>query len=366
MSPRSHFVLALVLVLGLPSLATPSPARNPPAAAPGVLRTLPVAGEGGWDYVALDPAAGRLYVTRATRVLVLDLEGRTRGEIPATDGVHGVALAPDLDRGYTSNGRAGTMTAFRLSTLEVIREVKTTGANPDAILYDAATGQVITFNGSGHNATVFDARTLEVKGTIAIGGKPESCAGDGRGRVFVNVEDTAELLAINARTRAVEARWSLAPLADPTGLAMDAEHQILYSVGRNRLMAVVDAASGRLLQTLPIGAGVDAAAFDPGTGCAYASNGDGSLTVIGPDGHGRFAVQATIATRKGARTMALDPKTHLIYLPTADFGPAPEAGPGQPSRPPMLPGSFRILVLDPVRRGLPAKDQQKVIPGQVS
>jgi DNA-binding beta-propeller fold protein YncE len=298
--------------------------------------------------VALDAEAGRLYVPRATWVLVLDLQGKARGEIPATSGVHGVALAKDLDLGYTSNGRAGTMTAFRLSTLDVVREVKTTGGNPDSILYDAATGQVITFNGTGHNATVFDARTLEVKGTIPIGGKPEFCTGDGRGRVFVNVEDTAELLAINARTLAVEARWSLAPLAEPTGLAMDAARQILFSVGRNQLMAVVDATTGRLLQTLPIGAGVDAAAFDPGTGCAYAANGEGTLTVIGPDGHGRFAVLATVPTRAGARTMALDPKTHLIYLPTAEFGPAPEAKPGQPSRPPMVPGSFRILVVGPV------------------
>jgi DNA-binding beta-propeller fold protein YncE len=338
----------LVLALGLLGLATPGPARAP-AANLGVLRILPVAGDGGWDYVSLDATAGRLYVPRATRVMVLDLEGKARGEIPATSGVHGVALAQDLDLGYTSNGKAGTMTAFRLSTLEVIREVKTTGANPDSILYDAATGQVITFNGGGRNATVFDARTLEVKGTIAIGGKPEFCAGDGKGRLFVNVEDTAELLAINARTLAVEARWSLAPLADPTGLAMDSAHQILFSVGRNRLMAVVDATSGKLLQTLPIGAGVDAAAFDPGTGCAYASNGEGSLTVVGPDGHGRFTVLAKVPTRVGARTMALDPRTHLIYLPTAKFGPAPEAKPGQPSRPPMLPGSFRILVVGPVR-----------------
>jgi DNA-binding beta-propeller fold protein YncE len=339
---------SLLLALGLLGLATPGPAKAP-APSLAVLRTLPVAGEGGWDYVTLDPKAGRLYLPRATRVLVLDLEGKTRGEIPATSGVHGVALAPDLDLGYTSNGKAGTMTVFRLSTLEVVREVKTTGANPDSILYDGATGQVITFNGGGRNATVFDARTLEVKGTIAIGGKPEFCAGDGRGRVFVNVEDTAELLAIDARTLGVEARWSLAPLADPTGLAMDTAHQILFSVGRNRLMAVVDATSGKLLQTLPIGAGTDAAAFDPGTGRAYASNGEGSLTVAGPDGHGRFAVLATVATAKGARTMALDPRTHLIYLPTAEFGPAPEAGPGQPSRPPLVPGSFRILVVGPAR-----------------
>ncbi len=342
----SPFFLSLAL-LGQAPPAPAQSAKAPAAAASsqGVLRTLRVGGEGGWDYVTLDAEAGRLYVPRSTRVLVLDLEGHAKGEIPNTSGVHGVALAKDLDRGFTSNGRANTMTVFKLSTLEVIKEVKTTGENPDAILYDAATRQVFTFNGRGKNATVFNAESLEVKGTIPIGGKPEFSVSDGKGRVFVNVEDTYELLAINARTRAVESRWPLKPVEDPSGLAIDVAHQRLFTVGGNKLMAVVDATSGKIVKTLPIGEGCDAAAYDAGTGFAYASNGEGTLTAIGQDGHDHFTVAATIPTRKGARTMAVDGKTHLIYLPTAEFGPAPEAKPGQRSRAPMMPGSFQILVV---------------------
>jgi DNA-binding beta-propeller fold protein YncE len=329
-------------LMALPVLAQ-APAAAP--AAQGLLRTLKVGGEGRWDYVTLDAEAGRLYVPRSTRVLVLDLDGKTKGEIPHTAGVHGVALAKDLDRGFTSNGQANTMTVFKLSTLEVIKEVKTTGENPDAILYDAATHQVFTFNGRGKNATVFNANTLEVTGTIPMGGKPEFSVCDGKGRVFVNVEDTHELLAINSRTRTVDARWSLKPVEEPSGLAMDVAHQRLFSVGGNKLMAVVDASNGKLVATLPIGAGCDAAAFDAGTGCAYASNGEGTLTVIKQDGKDHFAVTATLPTRQGARTMAVDLKTHLIYLPTAEFGPAPEAKPGQHARPTMLPDSFQVLVV---------------------
>jgi len=331
--------LPIVLVLGL---LTGAPAAAP--ARMGVVDTLRVGGEGGWDYVALDPEAERLYVPRSTRVMVLDLEGRTRGEVPATPGVHGVALARDLDRGFTSNGQAGTMTVFKLSTLEGVATVPTTGGNPDSILYDPATRQVFTFNGRGRNATVFDAGTLVVTGTIDLGGKPEFSVADGEGRVFVNVEDTSELLAIDVRTRTVAARWSLKPLEEPTGLALDRAGRRLFSVGRNQLMAVVDAGSGRLLKTLPIGAGCDGAGFDPGTGSAYAANGDGTLTVVDPDGAGGYAVTAAIATRKGARTLAVDPRTHRIYLPTAEFGPAPVVA-GKPSRPPILPGTFQILVV---------------------
>ncbi len=347
-------LLPFLFALSLDGQAQPAPAPKPKSAAvPSskleVLRALKVGGEGGWDYVTLDPEAKRLYVPRSSRVMVLDLEGRKIGEIPGTEGVHGVAIARDLDRGYTSNGRGNSVTVFKLSTLEVIKEVKTTGDNPDAILYDAATKQVFSFNGRGKNATVFNAETLDVTGTIPMGGKPEFSVCDGKGRVYVNVEDTHELLAINARTRTVDARWSLKPVEDPSGLAIDVTHQRLFAVGGNKLMAVVDATSGKLLKTLPIGEGCDAAAFDPGTGSAYASNGEGTLTVITQDGKDNYSVQATVPTRKGARTMAVDARTHLVYLPTAEYGPAPESKPGQHSRPPMIPGSFQILVVGEAR-----------------
>jgi hypothetical protein len=321
-----------------------APAATQPAFAPSVLRTLKAGGEGGWDYVTLDHESHRLYVPRSSRVMVLALEGKVLGEIPNTAGVHGVAIARDLDRGFVSNGRANTMTVFKLSTLEVVKEVKTTGENPDAILYDPATRQVFTFNGRGKNATVFNAQTLEVTATIPMGGKPEFAACDGKGRVFVNVEDTHELLAIDAKANTVSARWSLKPLEEPTGLAIDAAHQRLFAVGGNKLMAVVDANSGKVVKTLPIGEGCDGVAFDAKVGLVYASNGEGTLTVVRTDGKDGFTVLGDFPTRKGARTLAVDESTHLVYLPTAEFGPAPEPKPGQRSRPAMIPDSFQILV----------------------
>ncbi len=346
----------LIFSLSLVGQTSPAPAQKakvkpvatasaPAAMKLSLLRTHKIGAEGGWDYVSMDAEAGRIYVPRSTRVMVLDLDGKVKGEIPNTPGVHGVAIAKDLDRGFTSNGRANSVTVFKLSTLEIIKEVKTTGENPDAILYDAATRQVFSFNGRGKNATVFNAESLEVTGTIPMGGKPEFSACDGKGMVFVNVEDTHELLAIDARTRTVKSRWSLKPLEEPTGLAMDVAHHRLFAVGGNKLMAVVDASNGKILATLPIGEGCDGVAFDPGTGLAYASNGEGSLTVVRGDAKNHFTVVGTVPTRKSARTLVVDEKTHLIYLPAAEFGPAPEAKAGERSRPPMLPNSFQLLVV---------------------
>ncbi len=339
----------LAFNLGAPAQVPAPPKAAAPAYSLRLLKTLPVGGEGGWDYLAVDAETGRLFVPRGSRVMVLSLEGKPLGEIPNTQGVHGVALARDLDRGYTSNGRSNSMTVFKLSTLEVLAEVKTTGENPDAILYDAATRQVFTFNGRGKNATVFDAVTLAVKATLPMGGKPEFSACDGRGRVFVNVEDTAELLAIDAKALKIEARWSLKPLEDPTGLGIDAAGQRLFAVGRNKLMAVVDARTGKLLAQVPIGAGCDGAAFDAGTGDAYASNGEGTLTVVHGDSQGRFTVTATVPSKKGARTLVVNEKNHCVYLPTAEWGPVPEAKDGKPARAPMLPGSFQIVVVGPAQ-----------------
>ncbi|MDR3684303.1 MAG: hypothetical protein P4L11_11300 [Geothrix sp.] len=334
MKRHAAFLGSLALAFGLPLAVR--------AAGPAVLRTFKVGGEGRWDYVALDPASGRLYVPRSTRVMVLDLEGRVKGEIPGTAGVHGVAFSADLDRGWTSNGQAGTVTVFKLSTLEVQKVVKTTGENPDAILFEPATRRVFTFNGRGKNATVIDALSSEVVGTLPMGGKPEFAACDGAGRVYVNNEDTSEILAIDARTLRVEARWSIQPVEEPSGLAMDVKRNRLFSVGGNKLAAVVDAASGKVIATLPIGAGTDGIAFDPGTGCAYASNGEGTITVIRPTGATTYEVAATIRTRPGARTIVANPRTHRLYLPTAEFLPVPkDAKPG--TRPVMIPDSFQIL-----------------------
>ena len=311
------------------------------AGTPALLRTLKVGGDGRWDYVSLDPAAGRIFVPRTSHTMVLDLDGKLIGDIPGTAGVHGVAFSHELDRGWTSNGQSGTVTVFKLSTLEVVKVVEVTGKNPDAILFEPATKRVFTFNGGGQNATVLDAATNEVLGTIPMGGKPEFAACDGRGRVFVNNEDKAELNVIDAAAMKVVASWPLKPLEEPSGLAMDVAHNVLFSVAGNHLAAVVDAGTGRILATLPIGSGTDGVAFDPGTGCAYASNGEGTITVIHRDGQGAYSV-STIPTKRGARTIVDNPATHRLYLPTADFIPVPkDAKPG--TRPAMVDGSFQLL-----------------------
>jgi DNA-binding beta-propeller fold protein YncE len=310
----------------------------PATAAPRVLRSFRLGGEGRWDYLSLDPEGNRLYVPRSTRVMVLDLDGRVLGEIPGTQGVHGVAFSRELDHGWTSNGQAGTVTVFKGSSLAVEAVLTTTGGNPDAILFEPATRRVFTFNGAGKNTTVFDGATSQVVGTIPLDGKPEFAACDGRGRVYVNNQDTAQIYAINARTLKVEAVWSIRPLDRPTGLAMDVQDNLLFAVAGNRLAAVVDAGSGRLLATVPIGSGADGVAFDPATGCAYASNGEGTLTVIRRNAQGGFEAGATVVTARGARTIVANPSTHRLYLPTADFG---SAGPGE--HPPMIKDSFRII-----------------------
>jgi DNA-binding beta-propeller fold protein YncE len=330
--------LAPLLSLGL--LAAP------PAAGFHILQTLPLGGPGGWDYVTLDASAKRLYVPRSDRVLVLDLEGKSLGVIPGTDGVHGVALAPGLDRGYASNGRGNTITIFKLSTLAVLAQVKATGEGPDAILFDPFTNRVFSFNGRGQNATVIDATKGEVVGTIPFGHKPEFAATDNLGHVYVNLEDSAELAVIDAQKLTIEKKWSLAPLEDPTGMALDLKHNRLFIVGGNKLMAVVDAKTGKLVATPAIGAGADAAVYDAELGLAFSSNGEGTLTVVRQDGPDQYTVLEQAPTKRGARTMALDPMTHRIYLPTAEYGPAPAATKENPRpRPTMLPDSFQFVVV---------------------
>jgi len=311
-----------------------------------LLKKIPLGGEGGWDYLTFDPSSGRLYIARGTHVIVLDTAtGKVVGDIPDTAGVHGVALAPELGRGFTSNGRARTMTIFDTKTLTTVGQV-TAGANPDAIVYDPASQRVFAMNGLSGNATAIEAATGKHVGTVTLFGKPEFAVADGRGRVYVNIEDKSELVALDSRKLAVVARWPLAPCEEPTGLAIDLDHRRLFVGCSNRLMAMVDAESGKVITTLPIGSGVDATAFDPGLQYAYASNGEGTLTVIHEDSPDNFTVVDNVSTQRGARTMALDPGTHQIYLVTADFAPAPPPAPGQPrQRPAILPDSFVVLVL---------------------
>lgn len=308
-----------------------------------VVSRIPVGGEGGWDYLSVDPDAHRLYLSHATHVVVVDLNtGKVAGDIPDTPGVHGITVAPKLNRGYISNGRGNNVTVFDLKTLKAVQQVAT-GQNPDAIIYEPKSNRVLTLNGRSKDATVIDASSNEVAGTIPLGGKPEFAVTDGAGKIWVNIEDTHEIAEIDAAKASVAKRYNLEGCEEPSGLARDAAHNRLFSVCANKVMVISDPAAAKVIATVPIGAGADGAAFD--NGLAFSSNGDGTLTVVQEKG-GHYEVAATVPTQRGARTIAADPKTHKLYLPTAEFGPAPEAAAGQrPQRPPMLPGTFQVLVV---------------------
>jgi len=333
-------VLALV-VLGSGRLA---PAADGPYK---LLKEIPIGGEGGWDYLSVDTAGRRLYVSHATKVVVIDLdENKVVGEIAPALGVHGIALAPELGRGFVSNGREATVSIVDLKTLQITGTVKT-GENPDAILYEPVHKEVYAFNGRGKSATVFDAKTGEVRATIALPGKPEFAAFDEKaGRIYNNIEDTNQLVAIDPATRAVVATWPIAPGEEASGLALDPVGHRLFVGCSNNLMLMMDATSGKVLAKVPIGPGVDANAFDPGTGLAFASSSDGTLTVARPEGTDKLSVVQTLATPRRSRTMTLDPRTHRLYVAAAEFLP-PVPGPdGKPQRPQVAPGSFKVVVYE--------------------
>jgi DNA-binding beta-propeller fold protein YncE len=317
-----------------------------------VVRTIATGGEGGWDYLTVDASARRLYVSRGTRVLVLNADsGAPEGEIPNTEGVHGIALAPDLGRGFTSNGRANTVTIFDPKTLATLGTVKVPGENPDAILYDPLSHRVFTFNGRTANVTAIEGATGAVAGTFAVGGKPEFAVTDLAGRVYVNIEDKNEIVAFDSRTLKVEAHWTLAGCDSPTGLAIDVKAKRLFAGCGNQVLLVLSTGDGRAVAKLPIGKGTDAVVFDPDANLVFSSNGDGTLTVIHGDSPDAFRVVQNLATKEGARTMALDPKTHAIFLPTARFGPPPPATPENPRpRRQIVAGSFEILVATPAAK----------------
>ncbi len=318
------------------------------ALSPGyhLIKEIKIGGEGGWDYLTVDPAAGRLYVSHWMKVVVLDMKsGKVIGEIPDTEGVHGIALAPELGRGFVSCGKADKALIFDLKTLKVTGDVKT-GKMPDCILYDASSKRVFTFNGRGKDATVFEAATGKIVGTIPLEGKPEFAAADGKGTIYVNIEDKSEVVEISSMKMAVTRRFSIAPGEEPSGLAFDVKDGLVFSGCSNEMMTVLDVKSGKVIATIPIGRGVDGNGFDPKTGLIFSSNGEGTLTVAKRKSGGTFEVVQTVETKRGARTMVLDPKTHLIYLSTAEFGPAPKPSPENPhARPPMIKDTFEVLVL---------------------
>jgi DNA-binding beta-propeller fold protein YncE len=311
-----------------------------------VTNSFKVGGEGGWDYLTLDADSRLLYISRGTHVIVMSVDaGTVEGDIPDTQGVHGIALAPDLGRGFVSNGREGTVTIFDLKSLKLISKVKA-GQNPDAILYDPATKRVFTFNGRSQDSTAIDASNGAVLGTIKLDGKPEFAVSDGNGKVFVNIEDKSELSEIDPSKLTVKSTWPLAPCQEPSGLAIDRKNHRLFAGCDNEMMAIVDADNGRVITTVPIGKGVDATAFDSDTGFAFASCGDGHLTVIKEDSKDKFSVAENVSTQEGARTLALDSKTHNVYLVTAKFGPPPAPTPEQPHpRHSITPDTFTVLVV---------------------
>ena len=328
---RKLIVPALVLVFG-PLLFAASTGYH-------ILNEIKLGGEGGWDYLTVDSAARRLYVSHATHVLVVDLDkGTVAGDIPDTPGVHGIALAPELGKGFISNGRGNNVTIFDLKTLKAEGTVATE-MNPDAIRYDAVSKRVFAFNGRSRSATAIDAQTGKALGNIALPGKPEFSVADGKGKVYVNIEDTAEIVEIDAAKATVTKKYALTGCEGPSGLAIDTKARRLFSVCGNRVMAVSDPDKGTVVATLAIGAGSDGVIFDPGTGYAISANGDGTMTIVQQTG-GKYDVVENIATERGARTIALDEKTHRVYTPTATQGQAAAGG-----RAPYLPDSFKVLVV---------------------
>ena len=309
-----------------------------------VVKTIPIGGNGRWDYDIVDTAARRVYVSHQTHVVVLDADSyAVVGDIPNTLGVHGIALASDLGRGFTSNGKANSVTIFDLKTLKPISTVKSTGQNPDAIYYDAGSKRVFAFNGRSANATAISASDGTVAGTIAVGGKPEFAAGDDKGHVYVNIEDKSELLEIDAQKLSVLHHWLLTGCKEPSGLAIDQKNRRLFSVCGNKKMMVVNADTGKVVATPAIGEDPDAAGFDPDTQLVFSSNGEsGDLTVIHEDSPDKYTVLDTVPTKKYARTMAIDLKTHNIFMPIAEFEPVAPKGEEEP---PMKPNSFGVLLV---------------------
>ena len=285
-----------------------------------ITKKIPIPGQGSWDYLTVDEGARRLYVSHGTQVEVLDVDsGAIVGKIENTQGVHGIATAPDIGRGFVSNGQSSTVTIFDLKTLKTIAEVPT-GKKPDAIIYDPATSRVFAFNGGGNSATVIEAADGKVAGAIDLGGGPEFAAADGKGYVYNNLEDESLVLKINSRTLKVEQRWPTAPCASPSSMAMDRANRRLFLGCRSKVMAVMDADTGKVITTLPIGDHVDATAFDVETKLIFNSNGEGTVTVIRQESPDKYSVVETVKTLPRAKTSALDPKTHRLFLSTAESG----------------------------------------------
>ena len=310
---------------------------------------IPIGGEGGWDILTIDSAARRLYLSHATKVVVVDLNTNTiAGEIADTPGVHGFVAVPEVQRGFSSNGKESKSSVVDLTTLKTISKIDT-GPNPDAVVYEPRHGEVYVFNHTGNSVTVINAKAATVSATIPLGGTPEFAAVDeAAGRVYCNIEDKSEVAVIDVDKHEVVAHWSLAPGEGPSGIALDAAHHRLFSGCHNKMMVMLDTESGKVIDTVPIGAGVDGCAFDDATQLAFASCGEGTTIIAREETPGKLTILQTLKTERGARTMALDPKSHRIYLPSAQFQPPPSPSPGaSPGRPTVVPNTLKLLVYGP-------------------
>jgi DNA-binding beta-propeller fold protein YncE len=342
-------VLGLLLVcVGFGALRVQAADKTPQYRPVG---EIPVGGDTGWDYLSIDPDARRLYVTHGSHIAVIDLDaGRVVGDIADTPGVHGFAIAHDLGRGFSSNGGESKVSIVELASLETLGKVETQ-ENPDAIVYEPARKEVYAFNGRGRSATVIAAPSGEVVATIPLPGKPEFAAVDRvAGRVFVNIEDKNEIDVIDTQQHKVVATWPIAPGESASGMAFDPAHHRLFIGCDNNKMLMIDSTNGKVVASVPIGSGVDANAFDPELQLAFSSNGEGTLTIAHEDSPQKLTVVQTLKTQPSARTMALDPKTHRVYLAAATFLPEPKPAPGAARhRRPTAPGSFKILVYGPAK-----------------
>lgn len=311
-----------------------------------VLSKIKVGGTGGWDYLAVDPATQRLFASHGGIVEVVDIKaGKPIGQITQLHGVHGIAVASDVGKGFISNGQSNSVTIFDLKTLQKTGEPAVGGQNPDAICYEPKTQRIFTMNGRSNDSTAINAKNNEIIATFPIGEKPENCAMDGAGKLYVNIENSSEIVEIDAAKPGVSRRASLAPCEGPSGLAIDVKNKKLFSVCSNKMMAVTDIATMKVIATPAVGAGTDGAGFDAASGLAFSSNGgDGTMTIVKLV-NGRYQAVDTVTTERGARTMTVDQTTHRLYMLAAEYGPAAEAKDGKKGRPTVVPDSFHVLVI---------------------
>jgi YVTN family beta-propeller protein len=313
------------------------------------LNEINIGGEGGWDILTIDSAAQRLYLSHATKVVVVDLnKNAIAGEIADTPGVHAFAAIPELHRGFSSNGKESKSSIVDLTTLKTVSKIDT-GESPDALVYEPRRGEVYVFNHKGNSATVIDAKQTKIVATISLGGGPEFAVAEANTkRIYCNIEDKSEVAVIDTEKHEVIGRWSLAPGEGPSGIALDAAHHRLFAGCHNKMMVMLDTETGKVVTNVPIGAGVDGCAFDDSTQLAFASCGDGTTTIAKEETPQKLTVVQTLKTERGARTMAIDPKTHRIYLPSAQFQPPPSPSPGaSPGRPTIVPNTLKLLVYGP-------------------